>query len=102
MTIVQKYYLGHIRRGRNTIGYLSDSIRKMSDPSVSEMTTNDEADVALCARVSGETRVHRYQVHVLVRLQVVTHVKQFPLEKRRDTLLNQSCSHRHNKDDKCF
>lgn len=52
----------------------------MTDSGVFEETGDDEADVTRGAGVPGQTGEDSDQVHVLVRLQVVTHVKQLPLE----------------------
>lgn len=52
----------------------------MTDSRVFEETSDDEADVTGGARVPRETGKDSDQVHIIVRLQVVTHVKQLPLE----------------------
>lgn len=52
----------------------------MTDSRVFEETGDDEADVTRGAGVPVQTGEDSDQVHVLVRLQVVTHVKQLPLE----------------------
>lgn len=60
--------------------YLFDSVGEMTDSGVFEETGDDEADVTRGAGVPGQTGEDSDQVHVLVRLQVITHVKQLPLE----------------------
>lgn len=55
--------------------YLFNSVGEITDSRVFEETSDDEADVTRGARVPGETGEDSDQVHVLVRLQVVTHVK---------------------------